>query len=63
MTRDCLFGWRPFGEGQVPNERAHCNRNHDRPIIRHEEQPKPPSQQARTRADGFLGGAHMMKKL
>lgn len=63
MTRDCLFSWSPFGESQVPNKRAHCNCDHDLPIIRHEEQPKPASQQAMTKLEGLLGGTHMMKKL
>lgn len=58
MTRNCLFSWRPFGESQVPNKRAHCNCDHDLPIIRHEEQPKPTSQQARMKPEGLLEGTH-----
>lgn len=39
MTCDRLCGWRSLGENQVPNECAHCNCNHDLPIICHEEKP------------------------
>jgi hypothetical protein len=62
MTRDRLCGWRPFGENQVPNECAHCNRNHDLPVIRHE---KKPNHQISGLCLGqrSLGDTYMMKKL